>query len=85
LATKPIERANTFLKEFVEMLSFIGGHINIWDRIDWMTTAVGGWLGCGSGRVELLGFFHEFESIILLTHMDSDMIVVIPCALKINT
>ena len=67
LTVYPVERVHILLKEFVKLLSFIGGHIDIWDRVNWMTTVVRGLFGCGSGRVELC-LHNELESIVMLAH-----------------
>jgi len=83
LTAEPVEIANILLKEFVKLLSFLGGHINIRDGVNWMTTAVGGWFGCGSSRVELC-CHNEFESIVMLTHVNGDVIVRILSTIKIN-
>ena len=83
LAVKPVEGTDIFLQCFVKMLSFIGGHIDVWDIIDWVTTAVGCGFRCGSRLIEL-SLLNEFTSIDFLAHVDGNVIFFIFVALKVN-
>ena len=65
-------------------MSVFDGHVDVWDGVDWMSTAVRCFSGCG-GRGVKLRLDDEFEGIGLLGHVDRNVVLIVSRTFKINS